>query len=198
MRKMLAAIAGASAIATAASGSVVVYSQQMLWEDTAAAADLVVFVEDFAGFNGFIPSPPGANGVLGGVAWNATAAGGLFAEPGLFSTNLAETAITFTFAPGVQGVGGNIFGTDINFNAVAAIVTATLADGTSYASMTNGVTNFAGFFSTGAAIESLTIDAIGLTVPAFVTISNLFIAVPAPGAIAVLAVAGVVGSRRRR
>jgi hypothetical protein len=118
-------------------------------------------------------------------------------QSGLFSTN-NPTSVTFQFSPGVQAVAGNFFGTDISFNAVPSLVQVTLADGTSTILLANGPADFSGFFSTGAAISSLTVTAAsGSTV--YPTVDNLYFAVPipAPGAAALIGLAAVATRRRR-
>ena len=98
----------------------------------------------------------------------------------------------------MQGVAGNFFGTDINFNPVPSLVQVTLADGNSSIQFTNGPADFIGFYSTGAAISGITITAAGSD-SVFPTVDNLFFAVPvpAPGAAALIGLAAMVCRRRR-
>ncbi|MEI6474341.1 MAG: PEP-CTERM sorting domain-containing protein [Planctomycetota bacterium] len=78
-----------------------------------------------------------------------------------------------------------------------ARITVTLADGTSYVNDQTSALNFVGFYSTGAAISSLSVAT--STAGTFATVDNLYFAtVPAPGALALLSLAGVVGGRSRR
>jgi hypothetical protein len=84
---------------------------------------------------------------------------------------------------------------------VPAIVQVTLNDGSAYIGYTSSAADFIGFYSTDAQITSVAISstpAIG-TGSVYPTADNLyFAAVPAPGAISLLAVAGMFGTRRRR
>jgi hypothetical protein len=105
-------------------------------------------------------------------------------------------------APSVQGVAGNFFASDgdPNYNAVPAIISVTLSDGSSYIGFSTSAADFVGFYSTGAAISSVAISVAGSpTGSYYATADNLYFAVvPAPGAVALIAVAGLIGSRRRR
>lgn len=187
---------GAFAFAATASATVITFSQQSVWSAYVAFQSLTVVTEDFNSIpDGFHAS--GLSSSAGGIAWTATAAGDLFAQGGLLSTN-NPTSLIFQFSPGVQAVAGNFFGTDINFNAVPSLVQVTLADGTSTILLANGPADFSGFFSTGAAISSLTVTAAsGSTV--YPTVDNLYFAVPipAPGAAALIGLAAVATRRRR-
>ena len=77
----------------------------------------------------------------------------------------------------------------------------TLADGSFYIASTSVSTDFVGFISNGAAISSLTMNAVG-TGNVYVTADNMYFGVvgvvPAPGAVALIGLAGLVASRRRR
>jgi hypothetical protein len=101
----------------------------------------------------------------------------------------------------VQGVGGNFFATDASFAILPAIIGVQLADGSAYVGYATTAADFVGFYSTGAAISSISVSVAG-NLPAgtnFATVDNLYFAVPAPGAIALLGVAGLVsGARKRR
>ena len=195
-RTLACAAIGVATLSCSASAAIISFSQQNVWDAYTAYQALSVVTEDFNSLtNGFYGS--GFSSSVGGVTWTASATGGLYAYSGLFSTN-DPTSLSFSFAPGVQGVAGNFFGTDISFNPVPSLVQVTLADGNSSILFANGPADFIGFFSTGAAISGLTITAAGsgYTYP---TVDNLFFAVPvpAPGAAALIGLAAVVCRRRR-
>ena len=182
-------------LASSASAAIATYSNFSYWQQDVVAAGASVATETFNSYNGYYASP--LTGSVGGINWSATATGGLFCSSGYFSTNNPVTA-TFTFAPGVMAVGANIFGTDSNFNIVAARITVTLADGSSYIASTSVPTDFVGFISNGAAISSLTMNAVG-SGNVYVTADNMYFGVvPAPGSVALLACAGLSATRRRR
>ena len=191
----IGACSASAMLASGASAAIATYSQFSLWGQDVVAAGASVATETFNLYNGYYASP--LTGSVGGINWSATATGGLFCDSGYFSTN-NPVAATFTFAPGVMSVGANIFGTDSSFNIVAARITVTLADGSSYIASTSVPTDFVGFISNGAAISSLTMNAVG-SGNVYVTADNMYFGVvPAPGAVALLACAGLSATRRRR
>jgi hypothetical protein len=196
MTTRLFCASAAAALTGSALASVTVTNNQSLWDWQVTGGGQVVATETFSSFDGFFPT--GTSGSVAGVSWTASASGGLFADTGLMSTNFPSTTMVFNFSPGLQGVAGNFFGTDINFNVVPSVVQVTLADGTSYLGFSNSQTDFIGFYSATASITSLSITATGVgSGDVFSTVDNLYFAVPAPGAIALLGAAGLVGRRRR-
>ena len=191
----IGACSASAMLASSASAAIATYSNFSYWQQDVVAAGASVATESFNSYNGYYASP--LTGSVGGINWSATATGGLFCQTGYFSTN-NPVAATFTFAPGVMSVGANIFGTDSNFNIVAARITVTLADGSSYIASATGPTDFVGFISNGVAISSLTMNAVG-SGNVYVTADNLYFGVvPAPGSVALLACAGLSATRRRR
>ena len=191
----IGACAASAMLASSASAAIATYSQFSLWGQDVVASGSSVGTETFNSYNGYYASP--LTGSVGGINWSATATGGLFCSNGYFSTN-NPVAATFTFAPGVMSVGANVFGTDSSFNIVAARITVTLADGSSYIASTSVPTDFVGFISNGAAISSLTMNAVG-SGNVYVTADNMYFGVvPAPGSVALLACAGLSATRRRR
>ena len=190
------------AISSSVSAAITTYSNFIFWGEDVVAAGESVATENFNSYNGFYSSP--LTGSVGGINWSATATGGLFCDGlnGWFSTN-NPVAATFTFAPGVMSVGANIFGTDSSFNIVSAKITVTLADGSSYIARSNGPSDFVGFISNGAAISSLTMNAVataGGPSNVYVTADNMYFgvtAIPSPGAAALLGLAALVSRRRR-
>ena len=197
----IGACSASAMLASGASAAIATYSQSLLWGQDVVAAGASVGTETFNLYNGYYASPLTGSG--GGINWTATATGGLFFQTGYFSTN-NPVAATFTFAPGVMAVGANIFGTNSNFDIVAARITVSLADGSSYIASTSGATDFVGFISIGfngnppVAISSLTMAAAG-SGNVYVTADNMYFGVvPAPGSVALLACAGLSATRRRR
>jgi hypothetical protein len=187
-----------SAFVSSTHASFITFGNQFLWSQFVAGNGWQVATETFnAVSDGFYDGS--YSGSVGGVNWTGSAAHGIHAQGGLFSTNNPET-LFFSFSPGVKGLGGNIFGTDLSFSVVPCIIQVTLADGTSYVNYATTTSDFVGFYSTGAAISSMSIKttAIGPS-SVYATVDNLyFTVVPAPGSLALLAVVGLGFAARRR
>ena len=198
IRIALSAAAMTVVMTQAASAAMVTFTNNALWSSFSAAQGNTVATETFNAYNGFYAN--GLTGNAGGIQWTASAPGNLYAGSGFMSTNSAEALLTFNLSPSVQGVGGNFFATDASFAILPAIIGVQLADGSAYVGYATTAADFVGFYSTGAAISSISVSVAG-NLPAgtnFATVDNLYFAVPAPGAIALLGVAGLVGGARKR
>jgi len=194
----LASAVACTAIVSSAQAAFITFGNQTLWNQFVTGSGWQVATETFNGVaDGFYAGS--YSGSTSGVNWSGSAANGIYAQGGLFSTNNPEQ-LNFTFSPGVQGVGGNIFGTDISFSVVPCIIQVTLADGSSYVNYATTAADFVGFYSTGAAISSMSIQTTATGAGSvYATVDNLyFTVVPAPGALALLGVAGLSSAARRR
>jgi len=193
------ALVASALVASSASAGIVVYTNQSIWNARVATDGLVVETETFNSIaDGYRPAP--FAGSTASVNWSAFADGGLYVQDGVFSTEFPDP-LTFTFTPGVRAVGGNFFGVDAEFANAAVFFSVLLSDGTSYEGEASSPASFTGFRSTTAAtIASLTINVENVvgTGAVYPSVDNLYFGVPAPGAVALLGVAGLVGSRRRR
>lgn len=198
MRLEVSTVALCAAVlsASTAQAAIITFTQQSVWEGYSVFQGKTVITETFDGIaDGFYASP--YSGTTGPVNWTASANGGIYVQGGFFSTNNPET-LNFDFGAGVAGVAGNFFATDINFNVVPAFVYLTLNDGTSYLGYIDSQTAYTGFYSTGALITGLQIQATQPGGTVYPTVDKLqFAVVPAPGALALLALAGVASRRRR-
>ena len=182
----------------AASAAMVTFTNNTLWTSFAASQGSAVATETFDSYNGFYLN--GLTGNAGGIQWTASAPGELYAGSGYMSTNSADALLTFTLSPSVQGVAGNFFATDASFNILPAIIGVQLADGSAYVGNATSLSDFVGFYSTGASISTISITVVG-NLPAgtnFATVNNLYFAVPAPGAVALIGLAGLIGGSRKR
>ena len=204
MKFAVPSLIAAAAVASTSSASIIVFTNQFVWNFYANSDSASQYTETFESTStGFHSSVSGA---MGGVTWTFNATNGLYVDTvntsRAISTNTAGDALSLTLSPGVKGFAGNVYGTDVNFNVVPSIVQLSLADGTSYIGLVDSATAFVGFYSTGAAISGVTILAQPLpggTNSVFPTFDNMtFAVVPAPGALALIGLAGLAGSRRRR
>ena len=198
IRIALSAAAMTVVMTQAASAAMVTFTNNALWSSFSAAQGKTVATETFNAYNGFYAN--GLTGNAGGIQWTATAPGNLYAGSGFMSTNAPEALLTFNLSPSVQGVGGNFFATDASFAILPAIIGVQLADGSAYVGYAASAADFVGFYSTGAAISSISVSVAG-NLPAgtnFATVDNLYFAVPAPGAVALIGVAGLIGGTRKR
>ena len=193
------AVTAVASITSMSSAAVIVFTNEFVWDTYTAASDLSLVDENFAAYDGFYPT--GVSGTIDGVMWSANAAGGIFCQGGMLSTNSPAALVLDCAGSGVQGIAGNVFGTDFDFNVVPSIVTMSLADGTSYMGFIDSSSSFIGFYSTTSSITSLTIVAqpFAGSDSVYATVDNLtFAVVPAPSALALLGLAGAAMGRRRR
>ena len=193
------AFAATTLAASAASAGLITTPSKPVFDTIAANLALQVSEETFDGVSGFAESP--VTGSVGGVTWTAFASGGFYSEDGVFSTNNPGTSIQFTFSEPVNAVAGTFFATAQDFTVIPALFVAILSDGTTWANLTGPAEpygNFVGFVSpTGASITSLTLNFSPTT--AYASVGSLWIGVvPAPGSVALLGAAALIGVRRRR
>ncbi|MBU6208514.1 MAG: PEP-CTERM sorting domain-containing protein [Planctomycetes bacterium] len=194
----LLGIVACTTIVSSAQAAFITFGNQTLWNQFVTGSGWQVATETFNGVaDGFYAGS--YSGSVSGINWTGSATGGIYAQGGLFSTN-NPVQLDFSFSPGVQGVGGNIFGTDFSFNVVPCIIQVTLADGSSYVNYATTSTDFVGFYSTGAAIASMSIQTTATGAGSvYATVDNLyFTVVPAPGSLALLGLAGLGAAARRR
>jgi hypothetical protein len=198
VRIPLSAAAMTVVMTQAASAAMVTFSNGTLWNGFSVGQGASVVTENFNAYNGFYYN--GLTGNAGGIQWTASAPGGLVAASGYMSANFPDALLTFNLSPSVQGVAGNFFATDAGFNILPAVIGVQLADGSAYVGYAASATDFVGFYSTGAAISSISVSVVG-NLPAgtnYATVDNLYFAVPAPGAVALIGVAGLIGGSRKR
>lgn len=186
----------AVSMSQAASAGVTAFSNAVLWNNFVTVQSLVVAQENFNSYGGYYAS---LTGNVGGVSWTAAAPGGLYVDSGVLSTDSASPAsLTITFGTGVRAVGGNFFATDLSFNVVPSVLQVSLANGYSYVGASSSSSDFVGFLSSTADITSITLTVTGAG-SIYPSLDNLSVGViPAPGALALLGVAGAAGRGRRR
>ena len=195
-RSVATAVVLSAAASSTSSAAILIFTDEFLYN--ANTASYAAASENFDSFGGGYPSLAGS---AGAVNWTAAAAGGLNVNAGRLSGG-STSALTISFAgPDVFGVSGNFFGTDAGGSVIPSLVLVSLTDGTSYLNLIDTSTVFVGFVSTGAAITSIQVSAQSFPTgspAAYATVDNLGVAyVPAPGAVALLGLAGLAARRRR-
>jgi hypothetical protein len=199
IRIAFSAAAMTAVMTQAASAAIVTFTSNTLWSSFSVGQGKTVATENFNSYDGFYAAGA-VSGTAGGIQWTASAPSGLYAASGFMSTILSPVTLTFALSPSVQGVAGNFFGTN-GFGIVPAVIGVQLADGSSYVGYAASADDFVGFYSTGAAISSISLSASNVsgTDNIFATVNNLYFAVvPAPGAVALIGFAGLIGGSRKR
>ena len=197
LRNVMAAAVVSTAVSSTASATILIFTDQFLFDSNTTSYARAS--ENFDTYSGSYASP--LTGNAGGVIWSAASSGGLNVVGGRLAAG-ATSPMTISFSGNaVYGVSGNFFATDAASNVVPSLVLVSLNDGTSYLNLINTDTVFVGFVSTGAAISSISVTAqplAGGNPTVFPTMDNLGLAyVPAPGALALVGLAGLVARRRR-
>jgi len=165
--------------------------------------DKAVIREDFSTVVPGLTSSSMTGKIRSEAAWTASAIGGLDSYDNALHTLQAGRSISVEFASGqVFGVGGDFFFKNGSGQSVSGYVTLALSDGTQWVRTVTGSDTFAGFWSNDAAITRITISPIGPGATSnFLGMDNMdigFVPVPTPGAVSLLALGGLVASRRRR
>lgn len=202
-------VATSAFISSSASAAIATFQQYDAWQFAVTngillSQPLSVITENFSAYSGSYSNPLVGN--TGPIEWSAEAVSyvpnptNIVANSGWLSTNGADENLVFTFAPGVLAVGGNFFSRDASFNVIPALVGIFFEDGSSSMQYVSSTSGFSGFISNQLAITSLTVSV--YPVPAgvnFAAADNLYfgIPVPAPSALGLLGLAGLVGRRRR-
>ena len=138
----LSAVQGASA-------AVAVFTNYNIWGSTVTANEQAVAVEDFNSYGADTPTTLiGSPVPASGITWTASApSNGLVTDGGTVRTASATDALVFVFAPGVQGIGGNIYTSVLGQGKGSAFIQVTLADGVSYFGNSDNAEMFIGFYS---------------------------------------------------
>ena len=187
-------------VSSIASSALIVTNSSSTFAAIVANQGGTIVGESFEAYNGFYASP--LTGGFGDSAWSAAAVGGIFCgavgtSQTLSTNNPVPLTISFS-SPNVFAVGANFFNTDSNFNIVPGLITISVA-GVTYVYTSDGSsTSFGGFISTSGAIDSIKIESIQSTQNLYPTVDNLVIGVvPSPAVLALGALAGAFGRRRR-
>ena len=212
-------VLAASSIASAGVVDVVTFTNRNEWRDAATDPDMALFPatwEVLFRTDNMTDVPVDAYGVASGgtdwSSWTATSSSGEMVSTGtgIYSTPAGSSIILDFTGPvgpengGLRGIGGGFQFFDDAGAFVPGKIWLKLSNGTSIFRNFNTETAFAGFWLTDPTltITGLTIEPAGTAAAAnFVGIDTLYLGyagVPAPGAITLLAAAGIVATRRRR
>ena len=211
-------VLAASSIASAGVVDVVTFTNRNEWRDAATDPDMALFPATwevlFRTDNMTEVQTPGgvASGGTDWSSWTATSSSGEMVSTGtgIYSTPAGSSIILNFTGPvgddgsGLRGIGGGFQFFDAAGAFVPGKIWLKLSNGTSIFRNFNTETAFAGFWLTDPTltITGLTIEPAGTAAAAnFVGIDTLYLGyagVPAPGAITLLAAAGIVATRRRR
>jgi hypothetical protein len=214
MNRSFFAIVSSAAIVASADAAIVTFTSYGDWAGASANAELALFdstftpaihTETFDG--GPTSSAPSLTGGSAWNAWSATATSGVRTNGSSLVASSAGNALMLSFPnaggqPSLLAVGGNFQLFNSYGQKVDGRIWVRLANGSSIVRNFTANDNFVGFWSDDitAPIMSMRIQATGSGASAFtVGIDNLYLAtVPAPGAVALLGAAALVGWNRRR
>jgi hypothetical protein len=185
-----------SGVATGASAELFVASSQSVFNELVENFSGSVVGQTFSDYSGYYAT--GLSGGSGDAAWTAEADGGLFADDGVMSTDNPAVSLTFNFSSArVFAVGGNFFNTNLDFSTGPGLVKVVVG-GVSFV-LPSSPSSFAGFVSSSGSISSISIVRYGTAAAGtYASTSSLSIGViPAPGAVALLGIAGLSVRRRR-
>ena len=185
-------------LAALASADVYVFDNAVTFGMYNSAVGLIDQQQNFNGYAGTYPSVTGGSG---NFAWTASAPSGLFVNGSSVARTLSSPeTLTFTFASSnVYSVGGAFYNVDASGNQQNSVMKIKLSDGTTFVRVVSNTTTFSGFASDGVNITSLEVSrATALGAGTFVASSGFVMGVvPAPGALALIGLAGLVARRRR-
>jgi len=210
----------ASSVAFGGVVNVVTFTNHAEWHDAPTDPDMALFPANWEvlfrtdNMTEVAIVDRAASGGTDWSSWTATssASGGTMRSTGtgIYSTPAGSSIILDFTGPvgpdngGLRGIGGGFQFFDSEGVFVPGKIWLKLSNGTSIFRNFNSETAFAGFWLTDPTltITGLTIEPAGTAAAAnFVGIDTLYLGyagVPAPGAITLLAAAGIVATRRRR
>jgi hypothetical protein len=211
--KAFVLFASVGVVSSAASAGVVTsinFTSLKEWESAAelAGPSMVTVFDDLTGF---VPgvTTESLSGGSSWTSWTISAEGGVRAGKSFITSAVAGQSLVFdftgsTFAKnGLYGIGGNFGFRDESGNFQPGEIVLTLSTGESIFQTFSSKTDFAGFWLTDPAvtITGMRLQPIsGSNLAAYsVSVDNLYFGgVPAPGALALLGVAGICTAKRRR
>ncbi len=184
-------------IASVSNAAIIVTGSYEAFDALVATRSGAILEEDFSGYSGFYNS--GLTGGSGDLAWTATAVGGLLANSPTFAMSTFRQNAVFTMAfssPNVFAIGGNFFNVNYELAILPGLVTIS-SGGLEYVYSSNGASSsFAGFMSTNGSISSISFAP--FVNGSWASTSRVVVGVvPSPAVLALGALAGAFGRRRR-
>ena len=189
---------GSLTLCAVAAADVYVFDNALTYAAFCNDSGVVRQTQDLSAFAGTYSV---VSGGAGDFAWSLAAPNGLFANPSGIRTQVNSDKLTLNLvSSNVFAVGGDFFNMDSVGATQAGTMKIRLADGTTFIRAISNNTTFSGFVSDGANIASVEISHAGnFGSQYFVATDGFSVGViPAPGALAVLGVAGLTARRRRR
>jgi hypothetical protein len=196
MRTFPFVAAVATFISSTTFAAVLVFDNAAVFNAGLLESSLANFDQTFESYSG---NAAFFTGGTGDYAWKASSATGVLGQAGVVQTVVATDTLKFDFSSGnVYGIGGLFHYVDAAGAYKSGLMKIKLSDGTSFIRSISSQTTFSGFITTGSSIASLELSHIGSTGVTFSAAEALTIGyVPAPGAAALLGLAGLASRRRR-
>lgn len=186
----------ALACSSAAFAGVSVFNSESAFAAAAGAVGLDLLSQGFTNYSGTYSD---VSGSINGVAWAAQASTTLSAASGVLSASDNGGSITISFSgTATTAIGGDFFSLNTSGSRISAVALITLVDGQTFVNSIGGG-QFRGYLSDGAAIRSISLTPYTnfASRPSVERLLVGTVAVPAPGAIALLGLAGLASRRRR-
>ncbi len=176
--------------------SVLVFDNAQVFNAGLSDSSLASFDQTFESYSGPAASFTGGTG---DYSWKASSNLGVAAQAGVIQTLSSSGTLKFEFSSGnVYGVGGLFHYVDLTGGYQGGLMKIKLSDGTTFIRSITSQTTFTGFITTDVSITSLELSHIGSIGATFSAAESLTIGyVPAPGAFALLGLAGLASRRRR-
>ena len=196
MRTFPFVAAVATFISSTTFAAVLVFDNAQVFNAGLLDSSLANYGQTFESYSGPAASFTGGTG---DYAWKASSPLGVLAQASVIQTLASSGTLKFEFSSGnVYGVGGLFHYVDLTGAYTSGLMKIKLNDGTTFIRSISSQTTFSGFITTGASITSLELSHTGSTGVTFSAAESLTVGyVPAPGAFALLGLAGVVSRRRR-
>jgi len=196
MRTFPFVAAVATFISSTTFAAVLVFDNAAVFNAGLVESSLANYDQTFESYSG---SAAFFTGGTGNYAWKASSATGVLDQAGVVQTVVATDTLKFDFSSGnVYGIGGLFHYVDAAGAYKSGLMKIKLSDGTTFIRSISSQTTFSGFITTGSSISSLELSHIGSTGVTFSAAEAMTIGyVPAPGAVALIGLAGLVSRRRR-